>query len=95
MPEQPIPDHPAPDNPTPESTLTAKGQTTLPRQVRRALGLTPGDRLRYLMLDDGEVRLVRTRPAVELAGLLHRPGRPAVPLAEIEAATAAGAAGEA
>ena len=38
-----------------ESTITTKGQTTLPRTVRTALGLAPGDRVRYVILD-GEVR---------------------------------------
>ena len=42
----------------PESTLTAKGQTTVPKSVRAALGLRPGDKLRYLVLDNGEVRIL-------------------------------------
>lgn len=74
-----------------ESTVTAKGQTTLPRQVRRALELQPGDRVRYMILD-GEVRIVKTRSVGELAGLLARPGRAPVSLDEMEAAIAAGAA---
>ena len=32
-----------------ELTITAKGQTTVPREVRNALGLAPGDRVRYLV----------------------------------------------
>ncbi len=60
----------------PESTITAKGQTTLPRAVRQALQLGPGDRLRYVVLEDGQVRLMRVRPVSELAGLLRRDGRP-------------------
>lgn len=51
-----------------ESTVTVKGQTTLPRDVRVALGLSPGDKLRYLVLDGGEVRIMRSRPVRELAG---------------------------
>lgn len=71
-----------------ESTVTIKGQTTLPRDVRQALGLQPGDRLRYLILDGGEVRLLRSRPLMSLAGLLDdRAIRPRS-LEEIEAATA-------
>lgn len=75
-----------------ESTVTIRGQTTLPREVRRALGLRPGDRVRYVLLDEGEVRLVRPRPVSELAGLLHQPGRAAVTLEEMDAAIASGAA---
>eukprot|EP01036_Dinobryon_divergens_P049782 gene49782-66684_t len=53
-----------------ESTVTTKGQTTLPKDVRTALQLHPGDRVRYMILDGGEVRLVRSRPVMQLAGLL-------------------------
>lgn len=74
-----------------ESTITIKGQTTLPKAVRQALELAPGDRLRYLILDDGQVRLMRTRPVAELAGMLRREGREAVTLDEMEQAIAAGA----
>lgn len=74
-----------------ESTITTRGQTTLPSAVRQALGLKPGDRLRYVLLDDGEVRLMRTRPVTELAGLLHQPGHAPVTLEEMERAIAEGA----
>ena len=76
-----------------ESTLTTRGQTTLPRAVRQALGLKPGDKLRYVLLDGGEVRLLRSRPLAELAGLLHRPGRAPVSLQDMEDAIAEGASG--
>tara|TARA_B100001146_G_scaffold217875_1_gene222936 strand:- start:6 stop:230 length:225 start_codon:yes stop_codon:yes gene_type:complete len=71
--------------------VTVKGQTTLPKAVRLALDLGPGDRLRYVILDDGQVRLLRTRPVSELAGLLRRDGRPAVSLDEMEEAIATAA----
>jgi AbrB family looped-hinge helix DNA binding protein len=75
----------------PESTLTIKGQTTLPKDVRLALNLQPGDKLRYLILDDGEVRITRSRPVMELAGVLRRKGRSPVSLSEMEEAIAEGA----
>lgn len=74
-----------------ESTVTIKGQTTLPKSVRQALDLGPGDRLRYVILDDGQVRLMRTRPVLGLAGLLHRKGKAAVSLEDMDHAIAAGA----
>ncbi|WP_199259612.1 MULTISPECIES: type II toxin-antitoxin system PrlF family antitoxin [Paracoccus] len=74
-----------------ESTVTIKGQTTLPKSVRQALELGPGDRLRYVILDDGQVRLMRTRPVAQLAGMLRREGRRPVSLEEMEQAIAAGA----
>lgn len=73
-----------------ESTVTVKGQTTLPRDVRRALGLESGDRVRYVILD-GEVRLLKVRPVSNLAGMLHRPGRKPVSLDEMDDAIAVGA----
>ena len=74
-----------------ESTITVKGQTTLPKDVRQALALQPGDKVRYLILDGGEVRIVRARPITSLVGALkHLVQRP-VSLEEMEEAIAAGA----
>jgi antitoxin PrlF len=75
-----------------ESTVTVKGQTTLPRDVRQALGLHPGDRVRYMILDGGEVRIVRSRPVMALAGLLEGRSSHRATLEEIEEAIAEGAA---
>ena len=77
-----------------ESTVTIKGQTTLPRAVRQVLDLGPGDRLRYVILDDGQVRLMRAQPVAALAGILRHEGRRPVSLDEMEAAIAGGAQGE-
>lgn len=73
-----------------ESTITVKGQTTLPRDVRSALHLTSGDRVRYVILD-GEVRILKARSIKEFKGALKRPMQRAVALEEMEAAIAAGA----
>jgi antitoxin PrlF len=75
-----------------ESTITVKGQTTLPKAVRQALDLKPGDRLRYVILDGGEVRLLRGVPAIGLAGLLADAVARPVSLDEMDAAIAEGAA---
>jgi antitoxin PrlF len=74
-----------------ESTVTVKGQTTLPKDVRAALRLNPGDRIRYMILDGGEVRIVRSGPVVQLAGLLRGKTDRAVSLEEMEDAIAKGA----
>ena len=73
-----------------ESTITAKGQTTLPKDVRAALGLRPGDRVRYIIAGD-QVRLLKVRSVSELAGLLARPGRRPASLEEMDEAIAEGA----
>ena len=53
------------------SKVTAKGQTTLPKDVRLALGLEAGDKVRYI-LEDGRVQILNTRHGRELAGMLFR-----------------------
>lgn len=73
-----------------ESTVTIKGQTTLPRDVRAALGLSSGDKVRYVILD-GEVRLMKARSVKEVRGLLARPDQATVSLEEMDEAIAEGA----
>lgn len=73
-----------------ESTVTVKGQTPLPRDVRAALHLASGDKVRYVILD-GEVRILKARSVKELKGALMRKGTPPVSLDDMEAAIAAGA----
>lgn len=43
------------------STLSTKGQTTIPSRVRRELAIEPGDTIRY-ELEDGSVRIRKTSP---------------------------------
>ena len=74
-----------------KSTVTIKGQTTLPRDVRQALQLQPGDRVRYMILDGGEVRLVRSQPVTRLAGLLQDKTTRKASLEDMETAIAKGA----
>jgi AbrB family looped-hinge helix DNA binding protein len=61
----------------PTSTLTSKGQTTIPREIRAHLHLQPGDRLEFVVEEDGRVVLLpATIDAAELAGILKAPFRP-------------------
>ncbi|MGH7778307.1 MAG: AbrB/MazE/SpoVT family DNA-binding domain-containing protein [Candidatus Binataceae bacterium] len=39
------------------STLTSKGQTTIPQEIRKRLKLRPGDRILYRVARDGQVIL--------------------------------------
>jgi AbrB family looped-hinge helix DNA binding protein len=63
------------------TTLTSKGQVTLPKAVRDRLALKRGDRLRVTVASDGRVTLERERqpPVDQVCGLLRRlaPRRPA------------------
>ena len=72
-----------------ESSITKKGQTTLPKAVRNALGLQAGDRVRYI-LSDSHVRLLPVRPIGRLFGILPYEGS-TVTLEEMEQAIADGA----
>lgn len=74
-----------------ESGITSKGQTTLPKAVREALGVQPGDRVRYAILD-GKVMMLPVRPVARLFGLLQHDG-PAKTLEEMDQAIAEAAAG--
>lgn len=54
------------------STITSKGQTTVPASVRRALGLKAGDRIVYEIQGDSVV--IRVQPeAMEVFGALQSP----------------------
>ena len=72
-----------------ESGITAKGQTTLPKAVREALHVQPGDRVRYIIQGD-EVRIVAVRPINRLFGALTYDGPP-VTLEDMDNAVADGA----
>ena len=75
-----------------ESTITSKGQTTFPKEVRKALGLKPGDRVRYIVEGD-HVRIARPRRLAELAGCLAGAHEgPAATLGEMDEAIAESAA---
>ena len=43
------------------TTLTIKGQVTIPKQIRDALGLTPGTPIDFAVNRDGEVVLHKAR----------------------------------
>ena len=59
------------------ATLTSKGQTTIPKEVRDHLHLHPGDKLEFIIEADGGV-VVRSvsRSVTELEGVLPKPSRP-------------------
>lgn len=48
---------------TPTSTLTTKGQTTVPKEVRNALALEPGDKLSW-EVRGGRVAVTTERPSL-------------------------------
>jgi antitoxin PrlF len=61
------------------TTMTTKGQVTVPREIRDRLGLKSGDKMAFTMLSDGTVVMrPKTRRLADLAGSLTRPGQPKI-----------------
>lgn len=59
------------------ATITSKGQITLPKGIRDRLHLRAGDKIEFVVLEDGRVELVPvTAPVTQLKGMLPRPKRP-------------------
>ena len=52
--------------------ITSKGQITIPKVVRDSLGVHAGDRVHFVIREDGVVEMFpRTRDLLSLAGLLR------------------------
>ncbi len=64
-----------------DSTLTSKGQTTIPKPIRDSLRMKVGDKMSFTLMPDGVVIMrVKNRQASDLAGLLYKKGRKPVPI---------------
>lgn len=63
----------------------------MPKPVREALGVKPGGRVRYVIFENNEVRLLPVRPVSRLFGSLKHEGSPAT-LEDMDSAIAEGAA---
>jgi len=67
-----------------ESTLTSKGQTTIPKAIRDSLRLKPGDRITFTPMPDGTVLMrVKNKSVMSLAGSLRRRGRKGLPVEQL------------
>ena len=75
-----------------ESSITSRGQTTLPKIVREALSVEAGDKVRYIVHGD-EVRIRKVKPIGRLFGALKY-DCPPVSLQDMERAIAEGATGQ-
>jgi len=59
------------------ATLTSKGQITLPKEVRDALGVQTGDRVEFVETGKGVFEVVAASKDVrELKGIIDRPRQP-------------------
>ncbi len=75
------------------ATLTSKGQLTLPKEVRQALGVGPGDQVNFVRMEDGNFAVMpASLPVKRLKGIVPKPRKP-VSLEAMDRAIAAGAKG--
>lgn len=59
------------------ATMTTKGQITVPKEIRDALRLKPGDRVDFVLGKDGSATLrPATRSIMDLCGILKYDGPP-------------------
>ena len=70
------------------STVTSKGQTTIPEKIRKALRIKPGDRLEYEV--EGDRAMIRVHPGIRsLRGALASNKGKGMTFAKIRAAAEA------
>ncbi len=66
------------------TTITSKGQVTIPKPIRERLHLKTGDRLGFRVGDDGRVFIEPASSDIrKLRGLLHREGERGVAVEEM------------
>ena len=54
------------------ATMTSKGQTTIPRDIREALCLQTQDQIQFTLISDGSVLMrAKKRSIKDMYGLLH------------------------
>jgi antitoxin PrlF len=64
-----------------EATLTSKGQTTIPKEIRDGLNMKTGDRMTFTLLPDGIVIMrVKNKRVADIAGLLSKKGIKPLPI---------------
>lgn len=74
------------------AVLTSKGQLTLPKAVRKHLGLETGDRVEFVVTGRDVMVIARNRPIASLFGRLSGYARAGTSLADYDAALASGIA---
>jgi AbrB family looped-hinge helix DNA binding protein len=76
------------------AAVTSKGQITIPVEVRKKLGIKPGDRVRFIEGEHGEYILKpKTGSIMDLEGCVHWTGKP-VTIEEMNETIAKGWAGQ-
>lgn len=59
--------------------LTSKGQITIPIDIRKGLGINPGDKIEFHLLSNGSASMrVRRGTLNDFIGILRQPGKRAL-----------------
>ncbi len=70
-----------------QTTLTSKGQVTIPKNIRDFMGLHASDKIEFVITDKNEVLLKPiTKKVDDVFGVLHKPGKVAVSVEDMDAA---------
>lgn len=71
----------------PEFTITTKGQCVVPKKIREYMNLKPGDKVEFVIREDGQVFVQPVDLDLrELRGLMKKHGRKPVSLKEMDKA---------
>ncbi|SJM89930.1 Transcriptional regulator, AbrB family [Crenothrix polyspora] len=72
-----------------QTTLTSKGQVTIPKNIRDYIGLHAGDKIEFVITEKNEVMLrAITKKVDDMFGALYKPGRSPVSIEDMNAAIA-------
>ena len=59
-----------------EASITSKGQTTIPKNIRDSFSINTGDRMTFTLMPDHTVVMrLKTKSVLNLAGSRHKMGR--------------------
>lgn len=69
------------------TTITTKGQVTIPKEIREYLNIDTGSKVDFVIDENGIVTLIPLNvPVQRLSGILHRSGMKSATLEEMETA---------
>lgn len=67
-----------------QAKVTSKGQITIPKNIREKLNIKPGDKVNFIVDNEGEVKIYpQKKPIESLRGILHRPGQKSLSVEEM------------
>lgn len=74
-----------------QATITSKGQTTIPREIRERFNLRPGDKILFFVNEAGRIEIQPMLDITAVKGVLKRAGAKPVTLEQMAEAPKQGA----